>query len=82
MIDLSGQDQSKLTAKSINQLGFSLYRELATQSNVVFSPLGITLGGIPKWIYLTIDRPFLFMLVDRESGLILFQGKVVNPLAG
>ena len=44
--------------------------------------LGITLGGIPKWIYLTIDRPFLFMLIEKESGLILFQGKVANPLAG
>lgn len=43
--------------------------------------LGTVLGGWPKWIYLTIDRPFLFMLVERESGLILFQGKVVNPVA-
>jgi serine protease inhibitor len=41
MIDLSGQDQSKLTALNINQLGFSLFRELATQSNLVFSPLGV-----------------------------------------
>jgi serpin B len=38
-------------------------------------------GGIEEF-FLTIDRPFLFMLVDKESGLILFQGKVVNPLAG
>jgi len=38
-------------------------------------------GGIEE-VFLTIDRPFLFMLVEKESGLILFQGKVVNPLAG
>jgi serpin B len=30
--------------------------------------------------HLTIDRPFLYLLIERVSGLILFMGKVLNPL--
>ena len=25
------------------------------------------------------DRPFLFFIKDQETGLVLFQGRVVNP---
>jgi serpin B len=32
-------------------------------------------------IDLTIDRPFLFSLYDRETGEILFLGRVLNPAA-
>jgi serpin B len=28
---------------------------------------------------LTIDRPFIFAIVERESGAVLFLGRVVNP---
>ena len=41
MNDQIGHHQRALIAQSINQLGFSLYRELASQSNLVFSPLGV-----------------------------------------
>jgi len=29
---------------------------------------------------LTIDRPFLFVLYDRQSGAVLFVGRVLNPV--
>ena len=28
-----------------------------------------------------VDRPFLFAIVDRASGLVLFLGRVVDPTA-
>jgi serine protease inhibitor len=30
---------------------------------------------------LTLDRPFIFAIVERETGAILFLGRVVNPVA-
>ncbi len=37
-------------------------------------------GGAPEQPkQVTVDRPFLFFLRDRQSGLILFAGRVVDP---
>lgn len=33
-------------------------------------------------VTLTIDRPFMFAIVERETGTILFLGRVINPVAG
>ena len=38
-------------------------------------------GAPPKAIAFNADHPFLFMIVDRGSGLILFIGRVVEPRA-
>lgn len=40
---------------------------------------GAALQPPPKPIVLRIDRPFLFAVVDRTSGVILSLGKVENP---
>jgi len=31
-------------------------------------------------VILTIDHPFLFAIVDKPTGVILFVGKVTNPI--
>ena len=31
-------------------------------------------------IMFTADHPFIFFLRDMESGILLFQGRVINPL--
>jgi serpin B len=72
-------DEAGFHVDSILQNSYIRVDQYGTEAAA--ATLGTAVGGMPKWIYLTIDRPFLFMLVEKESGLILFQGKVVNPLA-
>jgi serine protease inhibitor len=31
-------------------------------------------------VVLTVDQPFLFAIVDKPTGVILFLGKVINPV--
>jgi serpin B len=36
----------------------------------------------PEPVTMTVDRPFLFAIIDTASGLPLFLGQVVRPAAG
>jgi len=36
-------------------------------------------AALPQGIELEIDRPFLFSLYDRETGSVLFMGRVLDP---
>jgi serpin B len=50
--------------------------EAAAASAVV---MGVT-SAQPSGIVLTIDRPFIFLIRDLQTGQILFMGRVTNPL--
>ena len=61
--DFTGiSDESGFHVDSILQNSYIKVDQYGTEAAA--ATLGIVLGGMPKWIYLTIDRPFLFMLVD------------------
>jgi serpin B len=46
----------------------------ATAATLVAMPVSIM-----QEINMKVDRPFIFVIVDRESGIILFLGQVLNP---
>ena len=41
--------------------------------------LGVEATGLPTPAEITLDRPFLFAIVERETGAVLFMGRVTNP---
>jgi serpin B len=40
----------------------------------------VAMVGLEEAVYITIDRPFIFLIRDIESGTIVFLGRVLNPL--
>jgi len=53
--------------------------EAAASTAVVMRDAGI--AAPPSVVKLTIDRPFLFLIRDKATGMILFLGQVVDPNA-
>jgi serpin B len=59
-------------------IGVDEYGTEAAGATVV---LGLGGGGPVESIELKIDHPFIFLIGDRQSGSILFIGRVLNPAA-
>ena len=49
----------------------------ATAATLIAFPVSIM-----KEVTMTVDRPFIFVIMTRDSGLILFLGQVLNPVGG
>ncbi len=41
--------------------------------------LAMAQSAVPRAIEMNVDRPFVFAIVERETGAILFLGRVTNP---
>ncbi len=52
--------------------------EAAAATAVVMAKAGSAAPTEPPAV-VTIDRPFLFFVIDRASGLVMFMGRVVDP---
>ena len=78
--DFSGMSDVPLSISDVLHKAYILVNESGTEAAAVTTVIvGVTsLPPDPK--ELTIDRPFLFVLYDRQSGAVLFVGRVLNPV--
>jgi serine protease inhibitor len=51
--------------------------EAAAVTAVVFTTTSAGGGGVPAF---TVDRPFVYAITEKDTGAILFMGKVVDPV--
>jgi serpin B len=78
--DFSGMDGSKnLFIGNVFHKAFVAVDEEGTEAAaataVVMEKLALPMFDVE----LTIDRPFIFLIRDRDTGTILFVGRVLNP---
>jgi serine protease inhibitor len=76
--DFSGIDGSRdlVVADVFHQAFISVYEqgtEAAAATGVVFAT------GPPPSLVLVIDHPYIFIIREKQTGLILFMGKVLSP---
>jgi serpin B len=55
--------------------------EEGTEAAAATAAVGGFLSGPEGQVELTLDRPFVFLIRDYETGTVLFVGRVVNPVA-
>jgi len=74
-------DNPDLFIHDVIHKAFVLVDEAGTEAAAATAVIiGIT--AIPdEPVQVTVDRPFIFLIRDIETGAILFVGRVVNPIA-
>ena len=77
--DLSGIDGERdLFVAAVFHQAFIGVDEVGTEAAAATAiTIGITSAPVPT-LTLAIDHPFIFLIRDRQTGLILFMGKVVS----
>ncbi|TMB63305.1 MAG: serpin family protein [Chloroflexi bacterium] len=81
--DFSGiSRQEHLILQNALQETFIAVDEEGTEATAATAFFGGATGGPSQWVELTVDRPFLFLVRDDETGAILFLGRVLDPTAG
>jgi serpin B len=81
--DLSGitTDEKLFIDKVIHQANMDVDEEGVTAAAVTIS-LGLGAGAEqPPHVDFNVDKPFLYFIRDKESGAILFMGRVDDPTA-
>jgi serpin B len=58
---------------------FVAVNEAGTEAAAATAVIMEATSAPSEFVELSIDRPFLFSLYDRETGEILFLGRVLNP---
>jgi serpin B len=77
--DFSGMTgQPELFVDDVHHRAFVSVEETGTEAAAA-SAVPITLGIPPEPVEITIDRPFIFLIRDGETGIILFVGRVLDP---
>ncbi len=70
--------ETDLALSGIFHKAFINVNEAGTEAGAATGSL-LTLLSLPQPVKLNIDRPFIFVIFDHESGAILFIGRVLNP---
>lgn len=70
--------QESLLIGEVKQKAFVEVNEEGTEAAAVTS-VGIVTTSAPAITHVKVDRPFVFMIQDSKSGLILFKGAVYDP---
>ncbi len=77
--DFSGMDGRKdLFVTGVFHKAFIAVDEAGTEAAAATA---VVIGetSVPPSVHLTVDRPFLFFVVDEPTGTILFEGRLVDP---
>jgi serpin B len=78
--DFSGMADDNLAITDVLHKAYIKVYESGTEAAAVTAVVvGVTSAEIDEPINLTLDRPFMFVLYDHDSGAILFVGRVLNP---
>lgn len=77
--DLSGMDGTdRLFIQDVVHEGFIAIDERGTEAAAATAVV-VGVDSAPPAATLTVDRPFMFAIIDRPTGATLFIGRVVDP---
>jgi serpin B len=81
LADFSGMTGTReLFISAVVHKAFISVDEEGTEAAAATAAVG-SLYSMPEHADLTVDRPFVFLIRDYETGAILFAGRVVDPAA-
>ena len=71
--------QEPLKISEVVHEGFIDVTEAGTEAAAATAVVFVDGGVAPDFVSLTVDRPFYYFIRDRETGALLFIGRVVDP---
>ncbi|MBN1312348.1 MAG: serpin family protein [Anaerolineae bacterium] len=78
--DFSGMAEEDLYISAVLHKAYIKANESGTEAAAATAVvMDLAMAPLGEPINLTIDRPFLFVLYDHETGAILFVGRVLSP---
>ena len=81
--DFSGiSPEEPLQIAEVVHEAFIAVDEDGTEAAAATAVIGRASAAPSEPVELTVDRPFLFLIRDDETGAILFMGRVLDPTAG
>ena len=79
--DFSGMNgRPELYIQAVVHKAFISVDEEGTEAAAATAVVG-GVTSMPEHVDLTIDRPFIFLIRDTDTGAIMFLGRVLNPMA-
>jgi serpin B len=77
--DFSGMDgEGMLAISDVFHKAFVTVDEKGTEAAAATAVI-VFRGGLGPDVELTVDRPFVFIILDQNTGSVLFVGRVLDP---